>query len=102
MKGVVIAGDSGNRNPLTLGVPKQLLPIYNIPMIYHTIELLIKLGIRNILIITLVEHNAMLKEGLGDGTKWNASFHYACQKAPDGIARAINIAQKFSRSFNNG
>lgn len=96
MKGIVLAGDSGNRlHPLTLGIPKQLLPIYNIPMIYHPIDLLIKSGVRDIMIITTVEHNAMFKESLGDGTKWNASFYYACQTTPDGIAQAINIALDF-------
>ena len=96
MKGIVLAGDSGNRlHPLTLGIPKQLLPIYDVPMIYYPIEMLIKSGIKDILIITSVEHSAMFRENLGDGTKWNALFSYACQTAPDGIAQAINIAQDF-------
>lgn len=96
MKGIVLAGDSGNKlHPLTLGIPKQLLPIYDVPMIYHPIDLLIKSGIRDIMIITSVEHHAMFKENLGDGTKWGGSFRYACQTAPDGIAQAIDIAHDF-------
>ena len=96
MKGIVLAGDSGNKlHPLTLGIPKQLLPIYDVPMIYHPIDLLIKSGIRDIMIITSVEHHAMFKENLGDGTKWGGSFCYACQTAPDGIAQAMDIAHDF-------
>lgn len=96
MKGIVLAGDSGKKlHPLTLGIPKQLLPIYDVPMIYHPIDLLIKSGIRDIMIITSVEHHAMFKENLGDGTKWGCSFSYACQTAPDGIAQAIDIAHDF-------
>ena len=96
MKGIVLAGDSGNKlHPLTLGIPKQLLPIYDVPMIYHPIDLLIKSGIKDIMIITSVEHHAMFKENLGDGTKWGCSFNYACQTAPDGIAQAIDIAHDF-------
>ena len=96
MKGIILAGYSGNKlHPLTLGIPKQLLPIYDVPMIYYPIETLIKSGIKDILIITSVEHNAMLKKSLGDGANWNATFSYACQTTPDGIAQAISIAQDY-------
>jgi len=96
VKGIVLAGDSGNRlHPLTHGIPTQLLPIYDVPMIYYPIELLVKSGIKDILIITSKEHEKMFEENLGDGSKWNTSFSYACQTSPDGIAQAINIAQSF-------
>lgn len=96
MKGIVLAGDSGNRLfPLTIGIPKQLLPIYDEPMIYYPLKTIIKSGIRDILIITSVEHSALFKENLGDGTKFGASFSYACQNSPDGIAQAIIIAKDF-------
>lgn len=96
MKGIVLAGDSGTRLfPLTIGIPKQLLPIYDVPMIYYPIRTIIKSGISEILIITSVEQSALFKENLGDGSKFGASFSYACQISPDGIAQAIMIAQDF-------
>lgn len=96
MKGIVLAGDSGNKLfPLTKGIPKQLLPIYDLPMIYYPIRTLIKSGIKDILIITSVEQCALFKENLGDGTKFGATFSYAHQISPDGIAQAIIIAQEF-------
>lgn len=96
MKGIVLAGDAGNKlHPLTIGIPKHLLPIYDVPMIYYPIDLLIKSGIRDIMIITSVEHNDIIRENLGDGAKWDATFSYAYQTTPDGIAQAICIAQDF-------
>lgn len=96
MKGIVLAGDSGDRlHPLTIGIPKQMLPIYDVPMIYYPIGLLEKSGIKDILIITTVEHHAIFKENLGDGMKFGVSFSYACQQSPDGIAQALIIARDY-------
>lgn len=96
MKGIVLAGDTGSRlHPLTLGVPKQLLPIYDKPMIYYPIETLVQSGIRDILIITTVEHHTLFKKALGDGTRFDAKFQYAIQEVASGIAQAINIASNF-------
>ena len=78
MKGIVLAGNTGTRlHPLTLGVPKQLLPIYDKPMIYYPIETLVQSGIRDILIITTVEHHTLFQKALGDGTRFDAKFQYA-------------------------
>ena len=96
MKGIVLAGDTGSRlHPLTLGVPKQLLPIYDKPMIYYPIETLVQSGIRDILIITTVEHHTLFQKALGDGTRFDANFQYAIQEEASGIAQAINIASNF-------
>lgn len=96
MKGIVIAGDSGTRLfPLTIGIPKQLLPIYDVPMIYYPIRTIIKSGIRDILIITSVKQSALFKDNLGDGSKFGAPFSYACQISQNGIAQAIIITQDF-------
>ena len=96
MKGIVLAGDSGSRlHPLTLGVPKQLLPIYDKPMIYYPIETLVQSGIRDILIITTVEHQTLFQKALGDGARFDAKFQYAIQEKASGIAQAINIASDF-------
>ena len=96
MKGIVLAGDTGSRlHPLTLGVPKQLLPIYDKPMIYYPIETLVQSGIRDILIITTVEHYTLFQKALGDGTRFEAKFQYAIQEEANGIAQAINIASNF-------
>lgn len=96
MKGIVLAGDTGSRlHPLTLGVPKQLLPIYDKPMIYYPIETLVQSGIRDILIITTVEHHTLFQKALGDGTRFEAKFQYAIQEEANGIAQAINIASNF-------
>lgn len=96
MKGIVLAGDSGSRlHPLTLGVPKQLLPIYDKPMIYYPIETLVQSGIKDILIITTVEHQTLFQKALGDGTRFDVKFQYAIQEKASGIAQAINIASDF-------
>ena len=71
MKGIVLAGDSGTRlHPLTLGVPKQLLPIYNKPMVYYALNTLVQSGINEILVITTKEHQASFKRALGDGSQF--------------------------------
>ena len=80
MKGIVLAGDTGSRlHPLTLGVPKQLLPIYDKPMIYYPIETLVQSGIKDILIITTVEHYSLFQKALCDSTRFEAKFQFAIQ-----------------------
>lgn len=96
MKGIILAGDSGSRlHPLTLSIPKQLLPIYNKPMIYYPIDTLVESGIKDILVITTTEHQSLFKKALGDGCKFDAKFHYAIQDEANGIAQAFNIASDF-------
>lgn len=96
MKGIILAGESGSRlHPLTLGIPKQLLPIYDKPMIYYPVETLVESGITEILIITTTEFQPLFKKALGDGSSFGAHFEYAIQEEANGIAQAINIASDF-------
>lgn len=96
MKGIILAGNSGNRlHPLTLGIPKQLLPIYDRPMIFYPIETLVEVGINNILIITEPIHTSAFVSTLGDGSKFGACFTYATQPNPEGAAQALKIAEDF-------
>lgn len=96
MKGIILAGDSGDKlNPLSLGIPKQLIPIYDKPMIYYPIETLAKLGITDLMVITSPKHQKAFQESLGDGSKFNVHITYAIQQEPDGIAQAIMIADGF-------
>lgn len=99
MKGIVLAGDSGSRlYPLTIGVPKQLLPIYDKPMVFYPIELLRNVGIRDILLITTMEHQTAFKNCLGDGSLLGVTLSYAVQDYPRGIADAISIGAEFIAS----
>ena len=96
MKGIILAGDSGPRlYPLTLGVPKQLLPIYNKPMVYYTLDTLAQSGITEILVITTKDYQSSFKRALGDGSQFGVHLSYACQEKPEGIAQAIMIGQRF-------
>ena len=96
MKGIILAGDTGSRlYPLTLGIPKQLLSIYDKPMIYYPIETLVQAGINDILIITTKEYQPLFQKTLGDGCFFDATFQYAIQEHANGIAQAINIATDF-------
>lgn len=96
MKGIILSGDSGMRlHPLAIAIPKQLLPIYDKPMVFRPIELLVKAGITEILIITSEEDHTLFKRALRDGSQFGATFSYACQKAPEGIAQAITIGREF-------
>lgn len=95
-KGIILAGDAGNRlSPLTLGIPKQLLPLYDKPMIYYPIELLVGVGIKDILIITSQEHASTFIQALGDGSAFGARFTYAIQSKPEGAAQAFTIGEEF-------
>lgn len=96
MKGIILAGDSGARlHPLTLGVPKQLLPIYNKPMVYYPLITLAQSGISEILVITTKDYQVFFKRALGDGSQFGVHLSYTCQEKPEGVAQAIMIGQEF-------